>query len=704
MKKSLLFYSLSGLIALAGLTGCEEKLEGPANPAKEGDEITFGATSNENPIVRTVYDDVPTVGEDGTAYFRVSWEADGSDQIAIYCPEAQGTTLCNYSITPDANDPTRSSLVTKVNEDKSGLLWGETDMHHFYGFYPASAVTGTENGKIKAEIPVLQNPTGWNEKPNNAGGTNFYGTANTDYAFMWAYGEHGRYSTAANESVGLTFHPWVTILEIKVPGPKGGSKMKVSSINVDATEGTQTVLAGDFVCDMTPVINGEGEGLPVYEAVGNQGEVRDRITISCFNENIGENGDFIELGENDTLIVRAYLLPYDQTMESRRLQVRVSPVNRGVLTRSLKDPQSEGGVLPHKVNTVILPPLSDNGYNYWMSSLDPNVYLSELSIPGSWNSMNQGSRNTDFQTGSIIDQFNAGVRGFMVGTGASYSCQGIFGSGEYESGYLYIDTNIRNNITSILEDLSNALDNLGAGHENEFVFLQVSCNGNEDGPSRSQYSAYEAWMHTVEYQFNQLKQNNQYNLYLDPITPDTKIADVAGKIVLKFNTNNDNMDEIIAANAQLPALFIQWKGGCDVVDMRWGSPNHSNTAALKWFFQEADNIYQTGGTSSGSNVTQADKEQWIKDVFQQSVTLYEQGDAHDTWFFNCLGGKYDGSNNAVSWTNYISPRVTQTLQERTENASLGLVFMNHVNSNGTANILQTIIDNNFKFQLRKAGN
>ena len=706
MKKSLLFYSLSGLMALAGLTGCEEKLEEPINPAKVGDEINFGISSNESAITRTIYDDEPTTDEAGNKYYRVTWEPDGSDQIAIYCPQAQGTTLCNYSVTPNTADPTKSSAVTKVNANETGLLWGESDPHHFYGFYPASAVTGTEDGKIRGHIPVTQTPTGWKEVKNDKGGTTIYGTANTDYAFMWAYGCFNRIDQP-EYTIPLTFHPWVTILEIRIPGPaENTGNVSISNINIRATEGSSTVLSGDFICDMTPV-EADPNAEPVYTPVEEESAVRNTISIPCYREGVGdEEGDFVTLtGPNDTLVVRAYLLPYEIKTDTRTLEVRVSPVSRPVLTKTLRDPQQAGGVVPHKVNTVILPPVENReGNNYWLSSLDENIYLSELSIPGSWNSMNQGSRNTDFQTGSIIDQFNAGVRGFMVGTGASYSCQGIMGSGEYKSGYLYIDTNTRNNITSILEDLSNALDNLGAGHENEFVFLQVSCNGNEDGPSLSQYSAYEAWMHTVEYQFNQLKQNNQYNLYLDPITPDTKIADVAGKIVLKFNTNNDNMDEIIAANAQLPALFIQWKGGCDVVDMRWGSPNHSNTAALKWFFQEADNIYETGGTSSGSNVTQADKEQWIKDVFQQSVTLYEQGDAHDTWFFNCLGGKYDGSNNAVSWTNYISPRVTQTLQERTENASLGLVFMNHVNSDGTANILQTIIDNNFKFQLRKAGN
>lgn len=695
MKKSLLFYSLSGLMALAGLAGCEEKIEGPANPAKEGEEITFGTTSRENLVVRTIYDDVPTADETGNVYYRVSWEQ--GDQIAIYCPEAQGTTLCDYSITPNSTDPTTSSAVTKVNADKSGLLWGETDTHHFYGFYPASAVTGTEAGKVRGRIPVLQNPTGWNRVQNNKGGHNIYGTANTDYAFMWAYGSYNRSDVPTGSDIGLTFHPWVTILEIKVPGPSGGSTMKVSAVNVEATEGSSTVLSGDFICDMNPVITGEGEGQPVYEAVGNQGTVRNLITVSCFDNNLGEDsdsdgqpdGDYVELGQNDTLIVRAYLLPYDRTIESRTLQVRVSPVNRGVLTRTLRDPQSQGGVVPHKVNTVILPRLSDNGYNYWLSSLDENIYLSELSIPGSYNSRNIGDGSGNYQSDDIDAQFDAGARAFMVGTyGDREKVGGSIFNPTYDY-YLTLDDQ-STRFTSLLSDLRRKLDELPEGN-NEFVFLQISSSGGLD----------RTWMQAVAEELNDIKNagaDNQYGVYTVEITADTRIADVRGKIILKFNTNiqegvtydNDYFTE----NDTYPALFTRWVGAEPATTpMRWGSPNTNKSANLTWFFQEIDDVNSVGAQT---------KIDYINQLFEESISMYENGNAHDTWFFNCVSGRE--GENAVSWTNYVSPIVTGYLQSRDANASLGLVYMNHVNSEESANILQTIIDNNFKFQLRKAGN
>lgn len=713
MKKSLLFYSLSGLMALAGLTGCEEKLEEPINPAKVGDEINFGISSNESAITRTIYDDEPTTDEAGNTYYRVTWEPDGSDQIAIYCPQAQGKTLCNYSVTPNTADPTKSSAVTKVNANETGLLWGESDPHHFYGFYPASAVKGTEDGKIRGHIPVTQTPTGWKEVKNDKGGTTIYGIANTDYAFMWAYGCFNRIEQP-EYTIPLTFHPWVTILEIRIPGPaENTGNVSISNINIRATEGSSTVLSGDFICDMTPV-EADPNAEPVYTPVEEESAVRNTISIPCYREGVGdEEGDFVTLtGPNDTLVVRAYLLPYEIKTNTRTLEVRVSPVSRPVLTKTLRDPQQAGGVVPHKVNTVILPPVENReGNNYWLSSLDENIYLSELSIPGSWNSTNIGNANSNFQTGTLVEQFNEGVRGFMIGAGVHYTSHyvsdGLFqGHYEYDDGYLYVDQNDNNNITNVLKDLSEALADVvkDDAHKNEFIFLQFSFNSDTDKPlTDGALGNNEVWTQTIQYQLNQLKQNNQYNLYLDPITPDTKISDVAGKIVLKFNTYDDASDNLIASGAQLPALFSRYSGAYATADMRWGSPNLSNTTNLKWFYQEGDHII-TSGTSSGSNFTVTDKVSKIEDVFDESIKLYQEGTAHDTWFYNLIGGYYTSDNSAVRWTNYISPKVTDILQMRDENASLGLVYMNHVNSDDSQNILQTIIDNNFKFELRKAGN
>ena len=110
-------------------------------------------------------------------------------------------------------------------------------------------------------------------------------------------------------------------------------------------------------------------------------------------------------------------------------------------------------------------------------------------------------------------------------------------------------------------------------------------------------------------------------------------------------------------------------------------------------------------------------------MFTKSLQAYKDGD-HKTWFMNDLGGAYTwcnrtGAHNPNLGTNhYVNTDVVtltkelnqlgiDELQRRTENAGLGLIFMNFANRQTTGQdyksdlLLQTIIDNNFKFALRK---
>ena len=83
------------------------------------------------------------------------------------------------------------------------------------------------------------------------------------------------------------------------------------------------------------------------------------------------------------------------------------------------------------------------------------------------------------------------------------------------------------------------------------------------------------------------------------------------------------------------------------------------------------------------------------------------------WFMNDLGGSYvnggydsSESNNGVkAWTEFVGPYATSLLQGRTEDATLGIVLLNYANPKNqyTGNLIQTIINNNFNFQLRTKG-
>ena len=740
MRKIGYFLFATALMTLGSCSDDTVVEEKHVTPAEVGEEIRFGS-SLEKAGSRTIYDDVPVGGA-----YRVSWVE--GDQVAIYCPQAANGTLVNYAITPAQDDPTASELVTKVNQDEAGLQWGQQDDHYFYAFYPASRVTGTEDGKIRGHVPTTQNVTSWNQVTEN-GGTTWYGKTDTEEnAYMWAYG-HFKRSEMGEATIPLTFHPWMTVLEIVIQGPETGEKT-ITNINIRAIEGQQTVLAGDFICDMTPVEEDGENGIPNYEPVVSENPtVNNTISISGFNPNAGDDGEFIKLGPNDKMVVRAYLLPIDEqnTVDARNIQISVATLNGAALTRTLGySNHGPNSIQPHKVNRVTLPPLVDTGTNYWMSSLDKDIYLSEISMPGSKFSYLSAANGAGapYQGASLEQQFIDGVRAFMVqvGVDATYHATqtGYLNyTYEYESATLNVQgapsgTTLANTIENLAQQLETA-ENALKDRNLESAVLMVTATGEPESvnftgnPGRfadinTVGGGWKVWIEAVTTELQKLSEMAQNRIYIDEITANTTLDDVKGKIVLKINYNEQSQESDVTANATYPMLFSRWDGIQNKVPLRWGSPNTgSSRSPLTWYYQEATHI---GGGSQG---TATQKWNNIQTVFQNSVTMYQNNDAHDTWFMNDCGGKfygrvtdageYNGTYNTsesgdtraiTNFTNWISPQVTRYLQTRDANASLGLVYFNFADKQPTSGakygvdyMIQTVIDNNFKFNLRKEG-
>ena len=91
------------------------------------------------------------------------------------------------------------------------------------------------------------------------------------------------------------------------------------------------------------------------------------------------------------------------------------------------------------------------------------------------------------------------------------------------------------------------------------------------------------------------------------------------------------------------------------------------------------------------------------------------------WFMNDCGGSFVGdvtgdyvngnygrgenTDGAKDLAQEMGIYVTNLLQSRTEDATLGIVYLNYANPTNpySGNLIQTIINNNFNFQLRTAG-
>ena len=553
-----------------------------------------------------------------------------------------------------------------------------------------------------------------------------------DYAYMYAYNAVTPSQVADGQFIDLQFHNLVTVLDITVQGPSSGTAT-ITNINVDAIDGTTPILTGDFTCNIRNAST--GEAVATCEPVGDFNEERGRISIPCYDK---KNGQFIQLGPDELLNVKAYIIPQDleNTVKQRTLRVTVSLLNGAPCRKTLQT----ADVTPHKINRVILPPLTIGGTNYWMSSLDPDIYVSELSIPGSKFSVLTSDNGADrvYLNSDIDKQFEDGVRAFIFQTAVDGTNSHPINLANNEFTY---DINVVAedqshqvmSLSDAVKKIASYLDQCQkAGKENEFAFLMLTyTTGDQDlGKGhltwggmewdRPALSAEQTWIQGLRDKVNEIAADPNNRIYTGEITPNTTIDDVKGKIILKANYNSEDM--ISGYTGSAPIMFTYWESATGPdgyqeknggMPMDWGTPMWytNSTADLRWYYQEVTSV------GDGQEATTQEKKDGIQNLFRKSVDLYHNDTSHKTWFMNDLGGYYSDNvdiNGRGTGIQALAIDMNQMgvdeLQNREENAGLGLIFMNFADKQEGSGVdyksdwlIQTIIDNNFKFALRKKG-
>lgn len=699
MKK---VYFYLGIVLTACLSSCKDDSldNGVKNPVQTGDEILFGSSLSDNANMietRTVYGDRTSTG------VPVEWVT--GDEISIFCPQASqpANKLVYYNVTPDETDASTAAKV-EVNFDVSemGLQWGSSDEHRFYGFYPASAVKEmienepnvTTDGSILAHLPVEQDVTEW--RYDKAGMTSssdqtahiptYFGLPNMDLAYMYAYTAVDKDTISKDKPINLQFHNLLTVLDITIPGPENADSVVVTAINVDDVSGTNLALTGDFYCYMRDY---DGHKTGECEPVEDLSKVNNRIAISTYNP---ATKRFISLKKGEQINVKAYIIPHTgESIDKQQLQVSVVPLNGVPKRKKLVTSDIKSG----KINRVRLPHLEPGTEtNYWMSNLDPNVYFTELSIPGSHQSVGTEPERHNllltydqYQNKTLQEQFNDGVRAFHFQTTYNDNIK-VFACGKtYNELYTY------------LQELGKILNGMPADKK-DFVVVNIGFKSNGSAGDENE------WYNTLA---NQLNNNSNYTalpIYKDGIDANTTIGQLARKIVLRIDRQG---------TTNVPAL-ISDQPNTDKApaekDMYWGSTN--NGRVLTMYAQDATSI-DNGLNDRGELPSMQTKLDYMKTIFSESVNKYKSNDAHDYLYYMNIGGFYCNSisidsegGNVIEYTEDITPQIIDYIQMRGQDATLGLVMMNFADKQvgsgadyGCDALIQTIINNNFTFALRK---
>lgn len=685
-------------------TACNDDLETGSikNPIVEGDEIIFGASDlatfsngySDMPQSRTAYGE--SSYSDGKWHYPLNWVY--GDGVSVYCPQASGTKFTHYKIEWESGQEgdiqEDGNLAYMIKAGENGLHWGDTSKsHEFYAFYPSSAIQNDEEfakGVVHATIPNTQEM----EWTRDAEG-NWIGKPNMDYAFMRAYNVVTP-KNAANDRVTLEFTPLTTAVEITLQasenltaGSVTLSQLQVQAINKKGT--LKQTVCGDFTYNInTGVTN-----------LGNPDVANDyMITVPCWHkekEGDAEKQVPIELTKGKTLTFTVFLLPRSEDNNSDRtlhnLQVRVPGWNSTARVKTYEGIDIAVGTK----SQIWLPQYEPlDGANNWIGGLPENVYISQLSIPGSVNAFShdiikdyiypgEGVDEMDLtQTLSVKDQFKIGVRAFEI---ATERAQGINVNKKNlgTDGYLIAGTTTSLNLDAAMDTLAN----LVAANPSEFVIAMpyYAPDATDNG---------EAWSHQLQNYLSGLRTGENghpvvNNVEIVPFDNSMTIKDAKGKILFlsRMPGSKDNVDQWIGSPKKTTAIYgwdsdkNRWeKRGYDMSQSEYwdkgqwnghGNPmnaGYTRPSYTAWKYEAATplgnpNFYiqdwfrvckKTGSYSYGLvgreqywYESKTEKENNVKDFMNETIRVLKNDKTGNNVFINSLAGYYIVSKyNGVS--------------------------------------------------------
>lgn len=541
------------LLAAAVVSSCSDDELRKDPPVQAGNEIKFGATLEQDQMSRTHYGD--EMNDPAAVKWPIYWNyPDNLDEIFIYSPQgATGRNQAKYTVHPTEPNQSTAASVTKIGE--FGVQTG-TDMeqpYDFYGLYPASATKGTaENHIISGTLPEFQSVTfaGTVDKPATilpdlsevTAGTTEYLTKPDMSACLMTAENTNVTLTADDQSVSLNFKPFASVLDITVNGPhitNTKPDYRVTSIKVIA----DAPIVGDFSYDFTKSTLAEA-----FKAGANSSDTLEITTLGY-----DKNGNMLgmPLANQNTLRVQAFILP---NPEVNNITVQVFTSDFRVWTKKLTMTSSGGESIfkPSQIHKVTLPQLladeSKFNYNDWISQLDPRIYLSELSLPGSTSSFSwKEDASNPMQHLTAKEQLAAGIRVFRCHIWL-YDMASIVDGGSPSFG---INVNGTTYVRPLAEVIRELATEMHENHPDEFCVLMVSdykqtieqasgtpgtSNYIPASPSQASYNTdnFKTFYERFKVIMNRMVERGWVPTQIDA---NTTIGDVKGKVIVKLQLN-----------------------------------------------------------------------------------------------------------------------------------------------------------------------
>ncbi len=499
-------YLIISALALLACSCQTEDLDG-IQPTP-GQDVQFGA-SLEKGATRTVYGD-----REGDA-FPIYWQ--NGDEVIVSSPECAeegGVGSATYKVSVDGQTQNYATSLDKTGD--IGVRWGDNQTGTFYSFYPAShAELGSDYSKMTVTMPAQQD----NNFVKGDGTQKIMVNPDMNACFMYAC------STANSGSdVNLRYIPLSTAIRFTLKGPDSGDPVGISYVRIYAPE----VIDGSFTLTFS------GTDKPTLSPVNG----RNYVTMNAADT---ETQGYLTLGPNESAELCAFLLIPKEMPITNDWYMEISTTDGHIYKKSLGALEGENTTLiPGQVHYLPDLPALQQGGDWdpanWMSNIQRNVYLSEISIPGSWNSVNTDCQPVNREQVPVVkqiqDQYSLGIRAFHLDT-------------RWIANRNYGDDS---NITGLgIADGSDTytIDGLNCVRANQATTFETALKTITDQVKDDEYMVLICTFAQGSYNYGngQWRQavsdacaNNDAVFDGRNITPETVVGDVLGKVIVIVNT------------------------------------------------------------------------------------------------------------------------------------------------------------------------
>lgn len=511
MNKGFLISIFTLSLMIIGLASCVNDNTTGGKPLPKGTEFDFGTDTN---LSRTYYDPEDVANPNAT-YWKIFWNyQDPLDQVYIYSPQAMtGRQQAAYTV----NGVKDQYSATTTKNSEIGIQLSDANTYNFYGMYPAQNVKANSGSgcSLSATMPIFQTASTTEIMNSETNVGNLETTADMNSALMIANEAGFMPNTQNNAKVNLQFEPFATTLNVTVNGVEQSNfnyKVLITSIIIEA----DAPIAGDFT------YNYETEAITFRENASNFIRIDTRFKDAAGHQ-IG-----VPMGPDSKLNVRAFMIPNPNV---KSLKVKVVTSAARTLTKTLnmtnfKKSQIHFAKLP-KINASNL----QFDYKIWLSQLDPNIYLSEISMPGSalTFSYKLSEEYKKTQTLDLTKQFENGIRVFQ------FHVNTVNQTSTYDGGSTSVGIALPDGTPMkkdgggywTIEDAINALHSEMKGlHKDEFCVVAIS-DWLQDNNMKLLYQRLNAVIDKA----------GEMGLVATNVSPNTTIADVKGKVIFKIQLN-----------------------------------------------------------------------------------------------------------------------------------------------------------------------